>query len=659
MANNTIKPEDLAALGLAILPASGLQKESSSAKHVSGNQSLQSENTSDTSLITEPVPNSRANSGVSPSYASSERSERAKGNDPTTQDSQSLQSTLQDTPHTITQEEWPISEDGKPIYPGAYRDKEDDKPLREDGYQCINFPRPDILAIYFDPFLRDGTVELHPWQIEVSEHLSAVKPTAQHPHKFCLCAANGSGKDAYVLAPFVIWFALTKIKSLIIITSSSGVQLTAQTENYIRSLAEKVNLKLGQPVFKIRQRYIKCLLSGSEIRLFATDEAGKAEGYHPLEPVAEMAIIVNEGKSVSEEIHGALKRCTGFNYWLEVSTPGEPFGFFYRAYTTWMHTKRVTAYDCPHISRSEIESDRIELGEHSALFRSMRLALFTSLGGTVIIGADLMEQLMLNRVTAIVGINKWPIRVGGDTAAGGDENCVIAGRGNKLLLEEFNREVDTTITADWFDHIFGEKLKLQKNHEYIFMDDGNVGHSITDMLVRKGWINIRRVLNQSAAIQKKRFGNRGAEMWTQVKRILEERYYDVTQLSEKCRTQLANRYYKQQQTQGRITLESKKDAKAHGRPSPDRADAFILHLTGLTIDDFINADKPSDAERVEAAKTKLTMAEVPEWFDNNRFSAFDQVNPNKTNKSANGSLSVVLNRHSNKKSPLNKYGYNN
>lgn len=547
----------------------------------------------------------------------------------------------------------------KDKYAGDALYAEDGAPLRADGYQALAFPNPAVLVTFFDKNLLDGIVALHPWQIQTAEELANVKPTSLHPHKFCLCAANGSGKDAFVIAPFCVWFALTKVKSLTIITSSSGTQLTAQTENYIKSLAEKVNLYFGEQVFKIRQRYIKCLLTGSEIRMFATDEAGKAEGYHPIEPNAEMAIIVNEGKSVSEEIHGALKRCTGFNYWLEVSTPGEPFGYFYRAFTVEgmrFKARRVTAYDCPHISKDEIESDRIELGEHSALFRSMRLALFTSLGGTVIIGAQLVEQLILNPPKRIIGAS-WPLRIGIDLAAGGDENSFFACKGNQLVKEINWRETDTTITADDINKNL-ISLGVPKTHEHIYIDDGNVGHSITDMLVRMGWVNIRRVLNQSSAVQKKRFGNRGAEMWTLIKRILEERFYDISQLSEKCRSQLANRYYKQQATQGRITLESKKEAKAHGRPSPDRADAFILMLCGLTIDDFIDAEKPNDSDSVKQGNIKLkTHEELHQYFDDNRFAAFDQVRPG-TNNKPRGSLSVLLNK-TNKKSPLTKYGFNN
>lgn len=531
------------------------------------------------------------------------------------------------------------------LYPGD--EKDNSPPLRGD-YQTLNFPNPAVLASYFTQSIQEGVVTLHPWQISVAEELATAKCSSQHPYKYALCAANGSGKDAFVIAPFVIWFALSKIRSLTIITSSSGVQLSAQTENYIRTLAQRVNDATGEQYFRIRQRYIKCLLSGSEIRLFATDEAGKAEGYHPLEPNAEMAIIINEWKSVDDNITNALKRCTGYNYWIGVSTPGEPMGAFYRAYTNWKHTRRVTAYDCPHISRDEIEADKLELGEHSALFRSMRLALFTSIGGTVVISKELVDQLLKYPPTIVLGPS-WETRVGVDLASGGAENCVVALKGNKLILEKAFRETDTTITADKLNEIFTKELKLSKTHKYIYIDDGNVGHSIIDMLRRMGWININRVRNQSPAIRKKEFGNLGAEMWNITKRVFEERLFDVSQLSETCRLQLCTRHYKQQSTQGRIFLEAKLEAIANGRPSPDRADAFILSLRGLTLDDFLKAEKSDDTKKDRPKTILRTNEEIEEYHDSVVYGKIYEQSEQR--KNVHGSLQTTL-KHNCRKSVI-------
>lgn len=515
------------------------------------------------------------------------------------------------------------------LYPGDVQDTS--KPLKE-SYQCLEYPDPASVVEFFDDSVNGGFVTLYPWQVNISTILAASKATAQHPCKFCLVANNGSGKDLFIIAPFSIWFALTKVKSRVIITSSSGVQLTSQTESYIKSLAEKVNKYFGAEIFLIRQRFIKCLLSGSEIRMFATDEAGKAEGYHPIEPNREMAIIVNEAKSVSEEIHAALRRCTGYNYWLEISSTGEPKGFFYRAFCEWPHTMRVTSYECPHISKDEIEKDKIDLGENSALFRSIHLALFTTIGGETIISADHIDDLLKNppdNNTTISGT-----RVGIDLAAGGDENVIVIFDGNKFRCEHFFREVDTTITADNIDRIL-RKEKISQTNDFTYADDGGVGHSTIDMLCNKGW-NIKRIRNEWQAFNKRQYGNRGAENWYRVSRLIEEHLIDLTNISDKLKEQLGSRKYKKVATSGRIFLESKKDAKAHGHPSPDRADALILALTGIVVGDILKSPAPTD----EKPRIKLaTKEDIEQYIDNRTYGVFEEKH---NSKRIYGSLHTVM-----------------
>lgn len=508
----------------------------------------------------------------------------------------------------------------------------------EQKYRKLDFINPAYLVSFYDRDISDGHVTLHPWQLEYHEEIGRIKPTSQHPEKFCLVAANGSGKDKFIVAPFAIWFTLTKIRSRVILTSSSGTQLTAQTETYIRDLASKVNEFHGQEIFRIRQRYIFCRLTGSEIRMFATDEKGKAEGYHPFDAHSEMAIIVNEGKSVTEEIHGALRRCTGYNYWLEVSTPGEPAGFFFRAAKTWKNVQYVTSYDCPHLSEEDREEDKRELGEHSALFRSKHLALFTSLDSDTVIPSELIQQLIDNRpVPQITGFHE---SIGIDLAAGGAENSLCRVKGGVCLGQRHFRETDTTITAQRIDRILREEFKVDKSFEYIYADDGGVGHAVIDMLVRMGW-NINRVLNQWAAFNKRSYGNRGAENWYRVKRLIEERLFDVATLDEKTREQLGTRHYKQSAQGGRIFLEPKKEAIAHGRPSPDRADAFVLACMGLSVSEFL--DKPTPKVETMQRGEKLGNSEqillaYEEQFTYGKFNKKPEKGPK-----IYGSLQIALN----------------
>ena len=526
-----------------------------------------------------------------------------------------------------------------PDYPGNLVDDE----IPEGGYQkcSLDFPNPFILLCFFDPAIANQLVTLHPWQMddlkslgsgapltcegEDSQSREYSRPTAHHPYKYCLIAANGSGKDKYILAPFAIWFTLTKIRSRCIITTSSGTQLTSQTEPYIKDLAEKVNAYFGQEIFRVRQRFIRCLLTGSEIRLFATDEAGKAEGYHPIDHDSEMAIIENEAKSVTEGIDQALRRCNGYNYWLKVSSAGEPKGHFYVAATRWRHVRRVTSYECLHISREEIKEDMEVDGKHSAFFRSKHLSLFTSIGGQVIIPLETVNYCLEFPPKEIY----FPeTRIGIDLAAGGAENALCFTKGNKCTKEIFFREKDTTLCASRIDSILKQN-NIPKTHQHIYADDGGVGRAIIDMLIKMGW-HINRVMNQWAALgNRKQYGNRGAENWYRIARIIEEKMFDLRGLSELTREQLYTRSYKQSLTGGKIYLQDKREAIAHGFPSPDRADAFILSLTGLTLDDFIRAQNESikdDSKTLNKKKEQrfTSQEELLAYYEEKTFSNYEE-----------------------------------
>jgi hypothetical protein len=377
-------------------------------------------------------------------------------------------------------------------------------------------------------------------------------------------------------------------------------------------------------------------MTGGIINMFATDEEGKAEGYHPLEPNAEFAIIVNEAKSVSPEIFRALRRCTGYNYWILVSTPGAPTGDFYKAFTTWKHKRRVTFFDCPHLSREEFDSERIELGEHSPLFRSKWLALFTTLGGNFVISGTAMERWrrFLDGKLIAKKFQDWPLRVGIDLAAGGDENVISVWRGNVQVALECFREVDTTKTANRIDGILSE-LQLQKAHEYIFADDGGVGHAIIDMLQTRGW-QIKRVKNNHAARDKKNYKNRGAELWKKFARLVEECILIPLEDARQWE-QLATRRHRNEDSTGKLGLERKAEAIADGLASPDRADATVLAFADVDIYKFLSE---SDDKAPSEGKLRFSAEQIQEMLYKQEFEkAYENV---AGGKRIGGSLQMAL-----------------
>ena len=520
--------------------------------------------------------------------------------------------------------------------------------------QVLEFGDGSELLYFFDEGLQSGKFKLHPWQIQLNEEFAHAQATDQHPFKFALRAANGSGKDAFIVAPFALWFIVSKIKSRVIITSSSGTQLTSQTEVYISNLARKINTyyftQFGAKIMKINQRYIQCLLSGSEIRMFATDEEGRAEGYHPIEPGAEMAIIVNEAKSVTSDIFRALRRCTGYNYWINVSTPGlVPAGDFYKSCLTWKHRK-ITYYDCPHQSSDEFNADKRELGEHSALFRSKWLAEFTTVDGNTIIPQAALEKLRgrIRENRVLERCTHWPVRVGIDLSTSGDETVVSAWKGNTQIYQRTWREKDTTVTVERIWDCIVVDLKLPQSHEFIYADDGGVGRAIIDQLRKRGLSNIRRILNQSAAIQTSLYRNRGAELWYNFRRLVEEGILRFNADDDKLWEQLGTRRFRNHEEQAiiKIQLEAKAVARAEGLPSPDRADAAVLAFVGITVNSFLDEETKIEKVKDQIVKRRLSAAQLMEEVDNAAFEGTGLQGAHTQSRRIKGSVKTLL-KHDN------------
>jgi len=457
-------------------------------------------------------------------------------------------------------------------------------------YTPLAFEDPIEMLFWLDDNIAEGHIKLHDWQTEELLRICRGGYTKEHFLKYFLCACNGSGKDAYINAVIAIFLTVTKIRHRCILTSSSYKQLSTQTEAYIRNMAFQLNTKMeeeGIPnFFSVKNGFIVCNETGSEIKMFVTDDAGKAEGDHPYAdyPGAEMCIILNEAKSINPDIFFALARCTGYNRWIEVSSPGIDDGDFYR-HCTSDHTiqyplpqeqdkayfRRVSCYECSHITKQEIKLAQRDL--LPIQFRSIYLAEFTSLNEQVMIKAEDLNNLWEYKVEWV----QDGFKTGGlDLSLGGDETVLVTRDGNKALTVDAVRIGESPNLEIYLDSLMSRR-GLQKNSSKIFTDVGGLGKPIAQHLIKMGW-RIIGVLNNEQAHNLKLYANRGAEDWQRVADIIVRKHI---LFSDECRNnktlihQLSHRYYKFNDDI-KIKLEMKKDAKAEGRKSPDRADAFIL-----------------------------------------------------------------------------------
>jgi len=459
------------------------------------------------------------------------------------------------------------------------------EPERTEGF---DFRSPVELLWFLDDDVSSGRVKLHDWQIQFMEDFAISGQTDNEPFQALVRACNGSGKDKYIIASCSVWLCMRYIKSRCVVTSSSGVQLDNQTDTYINQLCASVNQKIGAKIWKLNYRYYECLATGSPLLLFATDEPGKAEGYHPLAFGAKMALFESEAKTVPDDIYNAMSRCTGFTHRCLVSSPGITAGHFYElsgisiprnqikdtaGNTTENYVEyKVTAYECSHISKSAIERDKSQWGESSFQFRSQYLAEFGTSDELVVIPNI---HVIKSKNVPSVGHLKEPLNRGGlDLSAGGDETCLAIRNGNKLLKIIPFKFDNTEETIQFLIRAF-EENDLKSPQAYIYADAGGLGKPIIDQLRNRGWSNLRYVLNQSKAWDDRVYKNRGAEMWFNFGKLLETGEIWNAAGDHKLNSQLASRYYKIT-PENKHQLESKLQARSKGHGSPDRADSVVL-----------------------------------------------------------------------------------
>ena len=393
-------------------------------------------------------------------------------------------------------------------------------------------------------------LNLYGWQEKILWDLDT-------PGAVALRAANNSGKTSVVGASAALWHASAFPGSLTIATASVYRQVSEQLFPTLHSQAGK----FPGGVFNATDVQ---LANGSKIFGFATDEANKFEGWHN----KNLLIIADEAKGIPDAIFEAIERCAPTRF-LCMSSPGGCFGFFHAAFNArrkYFRQHVVTAFDCPHISQTWIDSQIEKYGREHPLIRSMIFGEFMSgdADGCVIPLAFVERNLA-----------SPPVFAGGDVqafcdfAAGGDENVLAVRRGNRVEIAASWREQDTMKAVGRFIQLFREQELTQ---EQISGDEGGLGIVICDRLAESGW-QIQRVNNGSAADKPEAYANRGAEIWFEARVKIEKGEIILPNDPELVAQLTSRRGWPD--SKGRLQLESKADMRSRGLPSPDRADAVL------------------------------------------------------------------------------------
>lgn len=444
----------------------------------------------------------------------------------------------------------------------------------------------DPSLVHLDRFAKDVFgLKLYKWQRTVLGDLD--KPGS----RVALKAANGSGKTAMCAAPAALWHALMFPNSICVTTSGVYRQVKEQMWPTIRSLAGKCE---GFGI-EINQTDLRVPSNNSRIVGFSTDDPGRFEGFH----ADNLLIIIDEAKSVRDEIFQAVERCQP-NRMLVMSSPGGNSGEFYRIFTKYedlykKHT--VTSFDCKHIEKHWIDSQIKRWGADHPLIRSMIYGEFMSTSGEDLVLT--YDQYMHCQNNPPKHEKSRPI-AGLDFAAGADENVIAVREGNKITKLVHWVEKDTMSAVGRF---IMEFRKSNLKQEDIYCDEGGIGRPMADALRDAGW-DVHRIQFSGKPKQPEAFANRAAEMWYETARLV-ERCELILPEDEVLMMQLTSRYAKET-GKGKLGLESKEEMKSRGLSSPDRADAVCMAASmGSDHDYMLKYVRPSFAEMLEGYEGEM------------------------------------------------------
>lgn len=492
---------------------------------------------------------------------------------------------------------------------------------------------PYELLILVDDDISSGRVKCHPWQIQVMKDfaLGGKGVTDDNPFQAVVRAANGSGKDQFIIAACAVWLSMKFRWTTCPTTSASGQQLDNQTCKHIKALCSKVNRKfkqLGIPfeVWDMKYREYSCQFDPIEtddkstIYCYATDEPKKAEGYHPAKPGAKMGIFVSEDKTVPDDINIALNKCTGYTHRLHVSTPGLMIGHFFDYCQPTVSVMRdsiksvlevgpidwiqyhIPASKCSHLKQTyflQMERD-LPGGKMGAAYQSQVEAEFSSGDSQVVIPFTYIWRAVHNTI----GIKHVPEifnTAGLDLSDGGDETVLTIRNGNKLIAVIPFKFEDTQDTITFLSEKFKD-WNLNHPEAKIYADCGGIGKPMLDSMKKLGWRNIVYVDNRARAYKPTAYFNRGSEVFFHLRSLLELNSIILFK-DDKLIKQLGGRYYKIRQDLTHQLL-SKLDQKSKGYPSPDRADSVNLCFWGYT--------NPEVEEAQEAKKPEPPYVQVEE-----------------------------------------------
>lgn len=390
-------------------------------------------------------------------------------------------------------------------------------------------------------------------------------------------AGHGVGKGT-LLAILALWFPLTHYDSKAVLTANSQDQLRDNNWPEIRKWAAKLPGALRDQIQIDEERlYVK---AEPEMAFVVRRTASKSnpealQGIH----AKHVLYLIDEASGIDNRVFEAAQGSLSTKGAMAVlfSNPTRSSGFFHDTHhkmrARWK-CWRVNCEDVPR-ARGHIEDVIAAYGKDSNKYRVRVLGEFPTADDDTVIPLALVEAAQKRQVERLQFLPVWGV----DVARFGDDSSALAKRQGNVLLEPVKewRNLDTMqlvgkIVAEW--HAADEDMKPSE----ILVDVIGIGAGVVDRLQELDLPVVGINVAESASSDDK-YSRLRDELWFKSKAWFDAKDCWIP-ADEQLVAELISPTF-DYASNGKIVVESKKDMKKRGVPSPNRADAFNLTFAAM------------------------------------------------------------------------------
>lgn len=414
--------------------------------------------------------------------------------------------------------------------------------------------------------------QLEKWQGQVLRNIP-------HHNRISIRSGHGVGKGA-LISWLVLWALLTHNDVKVPVAANSQNQLR---DNNWPEIAKWRKL-LPEPLQKrIEVQSEKVIITTAPESAFAVRRTATKQNSEALQGLrgAFSLYLIDEASGIPDIVfeiaQGALS--SPGSKAILFSNPTRGSGFFYdthhRLRDRWL-CFHVNSEDVPRAT-GHIDDVIAAYGKNSNRYRVRVLGEFPLKDDETVIPLELIIAAQHREVEKLPIYPVWGL----DVARFGDDSCALAKRQGNRLMEPIKewRDTDTMQTAGIVMREYNNTHPDERPHE-ILVDVIGLGAGVVDRLAELGLpVTGINVGEQPAADGQ--YMRLRDELWFKGREWFAARDCNFPKEDEKTAGELVNVTY-DFHSNGRIIVESKKDMKKRGVPSPNRADAFLLTFaTGL------------------------------------------------------------------------------